>query len=120
MNKLEILNLWADRVTQADKAIDDAHASIGKMLGMAFSSDGDLTKAIYDLMGAYTTLVAVSIGDDGGNTMRFHDSWLSWYRFECQMGARPVTVKMPDGTVITCASTADLLRIIDWGKGHAS
>lgn len=73
------LEAWAARLAEFDRQMD-AYAALTRA-----QPDSPLLDAIYRLEEAYTMAVAEQVGDTGG--------WLMWFRWECEMGKKPLEAR---------------------------
>ena len=92
------LEAWATRQRLLQAQMRQLQALTGAM------PDCALLKPVYDVWGAYTVAVSELVGDT--------NEWLSWFEFECEMGARPMTVTSLVGKTITVRTLRQLARVI--------
>lgn len=80
------------------KAADDA-------IGLCM--DSPLREAAWRAFGAYTDLLAETIGDT--------DKWLEWFAWECDFGSSPKEMTFADGETLLVVGASDLLAAIQTG-----
>lgn len=73
------LEAWAGVVGEFDRQMDALYAMTRAQ------PDSPLLEAIYRLEDAYTKQVAEQVGDA--------DGWLLWFRWECDMGNKPLEAR---------------------------
>lgn len=76
------LEAWAAVLAEFDRQVD-AFAAL-----TTAPADGPLLDAIYRVEAAYTDAVAAQVGDV--------DGWLQWFRWECDMGKKPLEARRHD------------------------
>lgn len=70
------LEMWVERVNELDRQLDAFYALTGA------TPDSPLVESIYTVEDAYTKSLADAVGDTEG--------WLLWWRWECDMGRKPL------------------------------
>ena len=100
MKKSEIvktLKAWQQVQTAADAGIEPYYALFGCI-------DAPIVESFYRLAAAHTEVVARLVGDV--------DGWLSWYRYENDMGAREFAASPPNGKLRKVRTLAHLAALI--------
>ena len=92
------LQAWAERQKALRQQTEALLAVVGGDL------ESPLMRAVYDVWKGYSDAVSREIGDKC--------TWLEWFELECDMGARPKTVRFVDGTELEVANLADLAFVI--------
>ena len=92
------LKAWEDRVTEFDLHVDKFYVLTGATV------EAPMMDAIHKLEDAYTLLLAESIGDTNG--------WLMWWRWECDMGRKPLGAQSGMGPLREVRTLKQLARLI--------
>lgn len=81
----KLIQEWADHINAVDQVMADLHQITGG------NCESRLDIAIDEMAGAYTIATAKLTGGNG--EWIFYQSWLEWYRFDCDMGRSPKQAK---------------------------
>jgi hypothetical protein len=101
---LDILRPWHERTVELQRQWDAFEALTG---GDPYHPFGT---AVWGIHEAYTKTIAAQVGDEGG--------WLSWWHYECGLGATPKEAYRALGTKALRVSTLErLATVICWGRG---
>lgn len=93
------LEMWVERVSELDRQIDAFYALTGA------TPDSPLVESIYTVEDAYTKSLADAVGDTEG--------WLLWWRWECDMGRKPMKASFrPGGPMREIRTIKQLARLV--------
>lgn len=79
MDTARRLEKWAATLAEFDRQVDAFYALT------TAQPDSPLLEAIHKLESAYTHAVAEQVDDA--------DGWLQWFRWECEMGRKPLAAR---------------------------
>jgi hypothetical protein len=102
-NTLVLLGEWQAHAAAIEKMMTGIKTSIG------LDIDGPLFDTVWKLFDAYTSALAVEVGDFG--------QWLEWYSAENEMGARGMEAGY-DGQTSPIKTLADLYELIDHSRNR--
>lgn len=93
------LEMWVERVSELDRQLDAFYALAGAQ------PDSPLVESVNVVEDAYTKLLADAVGDTEG--------WLLWWRWECDMGRKPMKASFrPDGPMREIRTIKQLARLV--------
>lgn len=93
------LERWAATLAEFDRQTD-AFCALTRA-----APDSPLLDAIHRLEAVYTSVVAEQVGDV--------DEWLAWFRWECDMGLRPMEAcAKPGAPMIKVRTLKQLARLV--------
>ena len=96
-NTMTLLTEWARHHAAVEKLMDGITETIG------LDPNGPMFDTVWRLFDAYTGTLAVEVGDFCG--------WLEWYRDECEMGKRGLTITT-NGKAKRIKTLANLCTVI--------
>lgn len=93
------LRAWAGVLAEFDRQIGAFCALTGA------PSDSPMLDAIHRMEAAYSSAVAEQVGDDAG--------WLAWFRWECEMGRKPLSAcRTADGRFLVVSTVDELAMML--------
>lgn len=93
------LEKWAATLAEFDRQID-AFSALTRA-----ETDSPLMDSLHRMEAAYTDAVAEQVGDA--------DGWLTWFRWECDMGLRPMASNArPGAPMVKVRTVKQLARMV--------
>lgn len=92
------LQEWKKRHDDMEEQLEKLRLLTGAM------PDCDLLAPIYRVWDSYTAALGLIVGDK--------DQWMDWYRFECDMGAKPMGVRLSGGREMTVETIEHLAAVL--------